>query len=265
MTAGGSSADDGTAVIHAGPAGSPDDPAGSVVESEPVAAAAVFGQRIETARAYVRLLADDGVLRGLIGPRETGRLWTRHVLNCASLTGLLPRDGRVVDVGSGAGLPGVVVAIARPDCQVVLLEPLERRVRFLVEVVDRLALPNCRVVRGRAQEAPPDVRGADVVVSRAVAPLGRLAGWCAGLARPGGTFLALKGSSADAELRRDEAEVIAAGLRDPSVVRLDGPVGTTFVVRATRGSDGPRGGRRPNQGHPGRPGRSAGGRSRRSS
>ncbi|HEY5882534.1 MAG TPA: 16S rRNA (guanine(527)-N(7))-methyltransferase RsmG [Nakamurella sp.] len=235
-----------------GPAGSSDDAGSSDVESEPAAAGAVFGDRIETARAYVRMLADDGVVRGLIGPRETDRLWTRHVLNCATLTGLLPCDGRVVDVGSGAGLPGVVLAIARPDCQVVLLEPLERRVRFLVEAVDRLELPNCRVVRGRAQEAPPDVRGADVVVSRAVAPLGRLAAWCAGLARPGGIFLALKGSSAGEELRRDEAEVIAAGLRDPSVVRLDGPTGTTFVVRATRGPDRPRRSRRPNKGRSGR-------------
>ena len=197
-------------------------------------------------------LATDGVVRGLIGPREPVRLWTRHVLNCAALAELLPRGSGVVDVGSGAGLPGLVLAIARPDCRVTLVEPLERRVRFLVEAVERLRLTNCRVVRGRAQDAPPDVRGADVVVSRAVAPLGRLAGWCAGLARAGGTFLALKGSSAEAELSRDRAEVLAAGLLDPSVVRVDGPAGTTFVVRATRGADRPGRSRRADRGRPGR-------------
>lgn len=208
-----------------------------VVEPEPSAAAQAFGDRISTARAYVRILATDGVLQGLIGPRETDRLWTRHVLNCVGLADLLPARARVVDVGSGAGLPGVVLAIARPDCRIVLLEPLDRRVRFLTDTLERLDLPNCRVVRGRAQEAPADVRGADVVVSRAVAPLSRLAGWSAGLARPGGLILALKGSTAADELRRDRAEVAAAGLRAADVVRLDGLAGTTYLVRAERGAD----------------------------
>jgi len=222
----------------------------TLVEPEPPVAVEIFGGGIQTARVYVQMLATDGVIRGLIGPRETNRLWSRHVLNCAVLGGLLPRDADVVDVGSGAGLPGLVLAIARPDCRVTLLEPLERRVRFLIEAVDRLELANCRVVRGRAQEAPSDVRGADVVVSRAVAPLGRLASWSAGLARPGGTFLALKGSSAEVELRRDEAELHAAGLRDAAVVRLAGPAGETFVVRATRIADRAGRSRRPNRGRP---------------
>jgi 16S rRNA (guanine527-N7)-methyltransferase len=207
------------------------------LEPEPPAAVEIFGDRLSLARTYARLLATDGVVRGVIGPRETGRLWTRHLLNCAAPSVLIPAGARVVDVGSGAGLPGVVLAIARPDCQVVLLEPLERRVRFLIEVVDLLGLTNCRVVRGRAQDAPADARGADVVVSRAVAPLGRLAGWCAVLARPGGLILALKGSTAQEELRRDAAEVAAAGLRRTTVVRLDGAAGPTHVVRAERGPD----------------------------
>lgn len=205
------------------------------LEPEPAAAAVVFGDRLPLARAYVRMLGTDGVVRGLIGPRETDRLWSRHVLNCAAPAELIPVGARVVDVGSGAGLPGVVLAIARPDCQLVLLEPLERRVRFLSEVIAQLALTNCRTVRARAQDAPAVARGADVVVSRAVAPLGRLAGWCAGLARAGGLVLALKGSSAQEELRRDAADVAAAGLRNASVVALDGAAGPAQVVRAERG------------------------------
>ncbi len=211
--------------------------AGTELEPEPPAAIEVFGARLPLARAYVQALASDGVIRGLIGPRETDRLWTRHVLNCAAPVELIPPDARIVDVGSGAGLPGIVLAIARPDCRVVLLEPLERRVRFLSEVVRGLGLANCGVVRARAQDAPADARGADVVVSRAVAPLGRLAGWCAGLARPHGLVLALKGATAQEELVRDAAEVAAAGLRRAVVVELDGPAGPAYVVRAERGPD----------------------------
>ena len=217
-----------------------DDLAGAAIaglEWEPSAAAEVFRDRLPLARLYVRMLATDGVVRGLIGPREADRLWTRHVLNCAAPADLIPPGARIVDVGSGAGLPGVVLAIARPDCRVVLLEPLERRVRFLTEVIDRLGLTDCRVVRARAQEAPAQARGADVVVSRAVAPLGRLAGWCAGLARPGGLVLALKGSTAQEELVRDAADLATAGLRDAAVVALDGPAGPAYVVRAERGPD----------------------------
>ncbi len=227
------------AVIDAGDAGSPlPSSVPGMVEPEPPVAAEVFGDRIGIARRYVDLLTTDGVVRGLIGPRETDRIWSRHVLNCLAVTELIPRGSRVVDVGTGAGLPGIIVAIARPDCPVVLLEPLERRVRFLHEVVGQLDMTDVRVVRGRAQDAPEDVRGADVVVSRAVAPLRRLAGWSAGLARPGGLVLALKGAGAAAELERDMAEVAAAGLRGVEVVFLDGPAGTTVVVRATRSALG---------------------------
>lgn len=228
-----------------------------MLEPEPPAARQVFGERIAAAREYVQVLATDGVTRGLIGPREADRLWTRHVLNCSALSDLIPPGSRIVDVGSGAGLPGVVLAIARPDCRVCLVEPLDRRVRFLAEVVEALGLSNCRVVRSRAQDVPDDVRGADVVVSRAVAPLGKLAGWCAGLVRPGGLMLALKGSTAEDELERDRTEVAAAGLRLARVDRLDGPAGTTYVVRAERAPD--RDGRSSRPGR-NRPGRRAGGR-----
>jgi len=136
----------------------------------------VFGERIDLARRYVQALATDGVLRGLIGPREPARLWTRHVLNSAAASSLIESGARVVDIGSGAGLPGIPLAIARPDCIITLVEPLERRVRFLLEMVDALGLTNCRVVRGRAEEVVARCGDADVVISRAVAPLHRLAG-----------------------------------------------------------------------------------------
>lgn len=240
----------------------------AALEPEPPSAAVVFGDRLELAREYTSFLAGDGVLRGLIGPRETDRLWTRHLLNCAAPAELIPAEARVVDVGSGAGLPGLVLAIARPDCRLVLVEPLERRVRFLDEAVELLGLNNCLVVRSRAQDAPDDAREADLVVSRAVAPLGRLAGWCAGLARTGGLVLALKGSSAQDELERDADEVAAAGLHSAEVIELDGPAGPAQVVRAVRGADRSRrtgGSRRGSSGRgaPRSPGSGATGRTRR--
>lgn len=233
------------------PSGQGDGPADSgqaasdrigAVESEPTAAAAVFGDRLDLARRYVDALATDGVLRGLIGPREPARLWTRHVLNSAAAASLIAPGSSVVDIGSGAGLPGIPLAIARPDLSVTLVEPLERRVRFLLEIVDALGLTWCRVVRGRADEVVADCGGADVVTSRAVAPLHRLAAWSAPLAHDGGIVLALKGTSAAEELQRDRAAVAAAGLVDPEVIELSGDpvdgVDTTYVIRARR-SGGP--------------------------
>ena len=150
-------------------------------------AIALFGDRLAAARRFAEHLAGSGVERGLIGPREAPRVWERHVLNCAVVAELMPEGARVVDVGSGAGLPGIPLALARPDLHVVLLEPLARRVDWLREVVADLALP-VEVQRGRAEDA--DVRrrweGADVVTARAVAPLHRLAGWCLPLLRIGG-------------------------------------------------------------------------------
>ncbi len=195
----------------------------------------MFGDRIELARRYAKVLATDGVVRGLIGPREPQRLWTRHLLNSAVVGALIDPDAAVVDIGSGAGLPGIPLAIARPDLRVTLVEPLERRVRFLLETVDDLELAGCRVVRGRAEDVIADCGNADVVTSRAVAPFHRLAAWSAPLARDGGLVLALKGSSAAEELDRDASAVAAAGLVDAQVVELGGDdVERTFVIRARK-------------------------------
>jgi 16S rRNA (guanine527-N7)-methyltransferase len=168
----------------------------------PDVAVRVFGSALSDAIRYADLLVGAGVDRGLIGPRETSRIWDRHLLNCAVVAEGIPPGASVVDVGSGAGLPGLVLALVRPDLSVVLVEPLERRAEFLQEAVDLLGLPQVRVTRARAEELGPiDV---DVVTARAVAPLGKLAGWCLPLLRPGGTLLALKGARAADELAAAE-------------------------------------------------------------
>jgi 16S rRNA (guanine527-N7)-methyltransferase len=215
------------------------------VSTPPPSAAAVFGDRLPLVRRFVDHLAGSGVERGLIGPRETPRLWERHVLNCAVVAEVVPDGARVVDVGSGAGLPGIPLALARPDLSVVLVEPLARRVDWLREVVEDLGLP-VEIERGRAEE--PSVRarweGADVVTARAVAPLARLAGWALPLARPGGALVALKGSSAADEVARDTAAVLRLGGSTPRVVRCGvgvvDPPSTVVVVERSRGT-----GRRP--------------------
>jgi 16S rRNA (guanine527-N7)-methyltransferase len=196
----------------------------------------MFGDRIDLARAYVASLATDGVVRGLIGPREPARLWTRHVVNSAVIAELIEQGVRVVDIGSGAGLPGIPLAIARPDLRITLVEPLERRVRYLSEMIEALDLQLCRVVRGRAEDVISECGDADVVTSRAVAPLHRLAGWSAPLTRVGGIVLAMKGQSAAEELNRDRSAVAAAGLIDAEVLEIRGyeQIDTTYVVRATR-------------------------------
>jgi 16S rRNA (guanine527-N7)-methyltransferase len=206
------------------------------VDTEPAVpsgAAAVFGPALDRAVAYARLLATDGTVRGLIGPREVSRLWDRHLLNSAAIESLVPAGARVVDVGSGAGLPGIPLALVRPDLTITLLEPLARRVTFLDECVDRLGLDNVTVVRGRAEEGPVrrSLGGADVVTARAVAPLDKLTGWCLPLLRPGGLLLALKGSTAAAELA---AAGPLAGAAGATVTEVGDPPATVVVV--TRGT-----------------------------
>lgn len=171
-----------------------------------------MGDRLPLARVYAEFLASAGIERGLLGPREVPRIWERHVLNSAVLGEVIDPGQRVIDVGSGAGLPGIPLAIARPDLKVQLLEPLLRRYNFLQEINDELEL-GCDVIRGRAEE--PDVvraiGGADVVTSRAVAPLGKLARWSLPLVRVGGSMKALKGGSVAEELQRDAKEISKAG------------------------------------------------------
>jgi 16S rRNA (guanine527-N7)-methyltransferase len=198
--------------------------------------------------AYAELLSTEGTLRGLIGPREVPRLWDRHLLNCAVLERLIPEESTVADIGTGAGLPGIVLALVRPDLQVSLVEPLLRRTTFLQEAVDKLGIPNAEVVRARAEDLPP--ASYDVVTSRAVAPLGKLAGWCLPLCAEGGLMLAMKGASAEDELDSAEGELEALGAEVWHVHQLgDGELAqpTTVVSivagRAARGSQHRRRGR----------------------
>ncbi|WP_336921470.1 16S rRNA (guanine(527)-N(7))-methyltransferase RsmG [Aquipuribacter sp. SD81] len=165
----------------------------------PEAARAVFGERVDVAAAYVGLLEGSGTERGLVGPREHGRMWERHVLNCAVVAELVPHGAGVLDVGSGAGLPGIPLAVARPDLTVELLEPLLRRTTWLEEVVDELGLAD-RVTVTRARAAAARGRDADVVTARAVTALERLLPMSAPLVRDGGLLLALKGASAGEEM-----------------------------------------------------------------
>lgn len=177
-------------------------------------------ERWPLAEQYAELLATQGVVRGLIGPRETPRLWDRHLLNCAVLGELLPTDAAVCDIGSGAGLPGLVLAIARPDLRLTLVEPLLRRTTFLEEVVRGLGLTNVDVTRARAEELH-GARTFDVVTSRAVAPLDRLLGWSMPLVAPRGALVAMKGSSIRAEI--GDAEPALRKLRcAPPTVHLLG-------------------------------------------
>lgn len=178
------------------------------VPSPPAVAEQVFGPRLELAMVYAQLLATDAVQRGALGPREVPRLWDRHLLNCAVLQELVPADITVLDVGSGAGLPGIALALARPDLHVVLLEPMERRAAFLRYVVAVLGL-DAEVAHGRAEEQGSLC--ASVVTARAVAPLHRLVRWCIPLTEPSGRVLAIKGHSVEEEINRDASAVRLAG------------------------------------------------------
>src|SRR3954447_11328120 len=202
----------------------------------PEVARGVFSHALPVAERYAALLAGEGTVRGLIGPREVPRLWERHLLNCALVTDLVGRDHRVCDVGSGAGLPGVVMALRRPDLQVTLVEPLLRRTAFLEEVVAALSLTNVEVVRGRA-ESLHGVRLFDVVTSRAVAPMDRLSRWSLPLVRSGGLFLAMKGSSVQAEVDAAGGVIGAEGGSDVRIEELGGGLldPPVRVVRVEKG------------------------------
>ncbi|MGC3881552.1 16S rRNA (guanine(527)-N(7))-methyltransferase RsmG [Corynebacterium propinquum] len=168
--------------------------------------ARIFGDRQYLAVAYHESLATDATTRGFIGPREKPRLWDRHIYNCAVIGEAIPEGARVIDIGSGAGLPGIPLAIARPDLQVTLLEPLLKRSNYLAEITEKLGLDNVTVIRDRAENLGKDAKF-DVVTSRAVAPLAKLARWSLPLCKPGGMMLAMKGASASEEIERDKSAI----------------------------------------------------------
>jgi 16S rRNA (guanine527-N7)-methyltransferase len=186
----------------------------------PEQAREVFGNRFEDAVRYAELLAEAGVQRGLIGPREVPRLWERHLLNCAVLSEVVPEGVTVCDVGSGAGLPGIPLALVREDLKITLLEPLLRRTNFLTEVVELLGLDHVTVVRGRAEEVMGKLTPVHVVTARAVAPLDRLATWGIPLLRPYGEMLALKGDTAEEELKSAATALSKLGAVETSIVHV---------------------------------------------
>lgn len=213
-------------------------PPETAVPEAPSEAHDVFGSRVDMACTYARILARAGIERGLIGPRELPRLWERHILNSAVVAELIESGSVVADVGSGAGLPGVPVAIARPELHVVLIEPLLRRSDFLTEVVSELELGHVTVRRARAEEIQ-ETPNFDVVTARAVAPMARLASWTLPLVRPGGRLLALKGQSVSEELNDSAASLARMGAVSWRVEEVGrgviDPVTRVALVEAGRG------------------------------
>lgn len=203
------------------------------LEAEPSAALELFGDRVEVARRFAANLAEQGEERGLIGPLELPRLWSRHILNCAIVAPLL-RPGVVGDVGSGAGLPGLVLAIARPDVSFVLIEPMERRVAWLNEQVAELGLDNVSVVRARAEEARLD-GPLDQVTARAVSAFRKLLPLTAPLLRDGGELVLMKGAAAPAEVEAASKEIRKYKVHDIEVLTLGEGVlsEVTRVIRAS--------------------------------
>ena len=208
------------------------------LEPEPSVAASVFGQRVDRVRAFAESLAKHGEELGLIGPLELPRLWTRHIINSGLVAPLL-RPGRVGDVGSGAGLPGLVLAITRPDVSFTLIEPMERRVSWLNRQVLELELTNVDVLRARAEDAK--LKGQlDQVTARAVSALRTLIPLTAPLLRPGGELVLMKGAGVDAEIAAAEKVIRKYRVSGPEVLVLGGGVATevTRVFRATVGAAG---------------------------
>lgn len=246
-----------------------DDSAGSV----PAEAAEIFGRALPAAVQYAGLLTGPGVERGLVGPAEAARIWDRHLLNCAAVAELIPVPCSVIDLGSGAGLPGIILAMLLPDAEVTLLEPMARRATFLTESVSALGLANAVVLRGRAEDMSGQL-AADVVIARAVAPLHKLAGLAAGLARPGGLVLAIKGAGAADEVGRAQPALRQLAARDVEIVlagsgKVDPPATVVrFITAAARNAAGrqrPPGtaGHVPGAAGPGRGGQAAAGRGQR--
>ncbi len=201
--------------------------------SDDAIAVRLYRDNYKTIRQYVDILASRGVDWGLIGPREIGRLWERHILNSIALESLIPEGCRVADVGSGAGLPGIPLAILRPDLEMILIEPMLRRSNFLTEALDELGLDDrVTVVRGRAEDADLHV---DVVVSRAVAKLATLINWTADLIVESGSLLALKGQSADDEVVKAKKELSKRRLSaEVLLIRADPAADVTRAVRVRR-------------------------------
>jgi 16S rRNA (guanine527-N7)-methyltransferase len=193
--------------VHDG-AGRPPSPSSS--------ARTVFGARLHLAERFAAALADTGVTHGLIGPREVPRLWDRHLVNCAVVEDAFPRAGRVIDVGAGAGLPGLALAIVRPDLEIHLVEPMQRRTEWLAGIIDELGLDNCEVHRGRAEDLHGRLR-APSVTARAVARIDRLARWSFPLLDDGGQLIALKGRTAKEELDAHRAELAELGMVDARI------------------------------------------------
>ena len=210
------------------------DPTGATpeLEAEPAVAAALFGDRLDVARQYTADLARRGEELGLIGPLELPRLWTRHIINCALVAPLL-RPGVTGDVGSGAGLPGLVLAIARPDVQLVLIEPMERRVEWLTSESADLGLDNVTVIRARAEEAPQETL--DQVTARAVTALSKLIPVTAPLLRRGGEMIFMKGARVDEEIEAAQKVIRKNRLTAVEVLVLGEGVApeSTRVFRAT--------------------------------
>ncbi|PAT07697.1 16S rRNA (guanine(527)-N(7))-methyltransferase RsmG [Corynebacterium hadale] len=206
----------------------------AVSEQTPAIARTVFGDRLGLAEQYRESLATVAAQRGFIGPKEVDRLWGRHILNCAVAAEAFAEGARIADIGSGAGLPGIPLAIARPDLDVTLIEPLLKRSTYLGEVTEQLGLDNVTVIRGRAEEQQ---RGQfDAVTSRAVAPLGKLAGWSLPLAKHGGVMVAMKGASVSEELERDAAQIRKAGGGEATISQvgeglLEQPTTLITIVR----------------------------------
>ncbi|MES8386463.1 16S rRNA (guanine(527)-N(7))-methyltransferase RsmG [Cutibacterium acnes] len=206
---------------------------GMTLVSDDAIADRLYRDNYKTIRQYVDILVSRGVDWGLIGPREIGRLWERHILNSIALESLIPEGCRVADVGSGAGLPGIPLAILRPDLEMTLIEPMLHRSNFLTEALDELGLDDrVTVVRGRAEDADLHV---DVVVSRAVAKLATLINWTADLIVESGSLLALKGQSADDEVVKAKKELSKRRLSaEVLLIRADPAADVTRAVRVRR-------------------------------